>query len=311
MLKTIVVLIASCVWCISGLHKFMGFYTVNDPLDLCGWANSYYSDNVASLVKGYTACGFRQQLFFIEYLFIELTPTGQAALVKNWEQVLASNTPLWRDLLRNGTIIGFFLGDELMWNGLPYQSLTEWSNALRHAFPSAFLWENEATPVYSCDPKLPPPTTCPRMYGPCCSYHQKPVLPTNGIPPALNVTSIDMYRWNPKSGPIVPMVQTYYDKYLKPRLHTHQRLFVVPGADASTHNPSCTPSCYDTMCASDAVAFKEWIEQDKTIVGAYPWSWESCGPGCIPDLDEIGCKHMNATKAAWATSGRAIIKVPF
>jgi hypothetical protein len=296
-------------WPSHGLNKFMGFYSVNNPQDMQGWANSFYSTSVEQLVEGKTKYGLDQQLLFLPQ-FLTSTANG-LRLVPQWKSILSSGKALWTELLLNGTIVGFFLGDELMWNNLPYVELTEWSTALRDAFPSAFIWENEAYPVYSCDPSAPPPTSCPVKFGPCCSYQQVPINATNGIPPGLNVTSVDIYRWNPKDGSIIAKVQGYYKAYLEPRLHPGQRLFVVPGADSSTHNSQCSPSCYDAMCASDAENFASWIAHSPVIVGAMPWSWESCGTDCIPSLDEIGCKHMNRTKEAWAAAGRRIKMIPY
>jgi hypothetical protein len=305
----IVLLAAVCSLPTAALQKFMGFYSVDQPKDMAGWANSFYSTSIAQLVDGKSQYGLTQQLLFVpQFLTYE---ANNYRLVPDWQNIIATEKALWTTLLRNGTIVGFFLGDELMWNGLPYAQLTAWSSAMREAFPSSFIWENEAFPVYSCDPRAPQPQSCPAKFGPCCSYGQVPINITNGIPPGLNVTSVDIYRWNPKEGSIVAKVQQYYKTYLEPRLHAGQRLFVVPGADSSTHNSECDPSCYDSMCAGDAASFAEWIAKDSVIVGAMPWAWESCGNGCIPSHDEIGCKHMNLTRKAWAAAGEKIRKLPF
>ena len=296
-----------------GMHKFMGFYSVSNPSDLSGgWANSFYSSNHLALVEAHVKIGLDQQLIYLEPDFVTWSANGsRLVLVENWRDIITRRAHVWQELLGNGTVVGFFLGDELMWNGLSYVQLTEWSSALRAIFPSSFIWENEAYPVYSCDPSAPQPQTCPEKFGPCCSYGQIPINITNGIPPGLNVTSVDIYRWDPEAGPIVPKVKAYYSSYLIPRLHSGQRLFVVPGADASNHNPACNASCYDSMCAGDAASFAEWIQSDAVIAGAMPWSWDSCGSGCIPSLDEIGCKHMNATRQAWAAQGREIVLLPY
>jgi len=292
------------------LKKFMGFYGGN-ATEMQGWSNAFFSPNPKHLVEA-RLLGYTHQLLGVYWTFVEEHKRGgkpALRLVPHWRQLLETLVPLYTDLLNNGTIVGFFLGDELMWNGFPYEELSVWSAALRLRFPSSFMWENEAYPVYNCAPGTVP-SSC-AMYGPCCDYYQRIINITNGVPPGLNVTSIDLYRWNPSQGSIVRQVKGYYRNQLLPRLHEGQKLFVVPGSDASTHNPECNFTCYDTMCASDAAAFYEWILNDSMITGAMPWAWKSCGAKCIGALCEIGTRHMIKAKAAWERAGAKIIQLPY
>merc|ERR1712216_198092 len=131
------------------------------------------------------------------------------------------------------------------------------------------------------------------------------VGPHTPIAPALNVTSIDRYIWDPKVTPkeLIANIRWYYDNNLKPRLNKDgtngsgpaQQLFVVPGAAGSHHNTHCNLTCYDEMCASDVPQWFTWIAEDPLIVGAMPWTWKSCGPNCAPFQDEIGARELNHT----------------
>ena len=49
----------------------------------------------------------------------------------------------------SGTILGFFLGDELPWNGLPYADVETYARAVRATFPAgtAVIYTNAAWPT--------------------------------------------------------------------------------------------------------------------------------------------------------------------
>jgi hypothetical protein len=300
----------------------MGWYgaprSVDNASELAGWNNAYISSEPQLLVQTRLRYGFTQQLLALEDTFLMQTPNGGPGgkpgivLIPGWRQTLQNLAPLYGEMLRNGTIVGFFLGDELMWNGFAYRDLVQWSNELRKMFPSAFLWENEAYPSYSCDPAKPLPTKCV-AYGPCCSIYGEPTLPLLGIPPALNATSVDIYAWTPKANKdlVHGRIKSYYAAYLKPRLHPTQTLFVVPGADSSTHNSECDLACYDAECARNAFEFLAWMQSDATIGGCIPWTWRSCGAGCVAPEDERGASTMNKTKAAWREVGRIIMNMSY
>ena len=237
-------------------------------------------------------------------------------MIPNWRHEWETQwVPIATELLRNGTIVGFFLGDELMWNGLPYESLLEWSNAVRASFPSAFIWQNEAYPTYACAPGEAP--SCPAKGGngalKCCSAYRVPINITHGIPPALNATSVDIYDWsNSTSGRnLVPgKVRPYYESQLYPRAHPGQRFFQVPGSASSTHNAACDAACYEAAVMHDADEYLRWLQEDPLVAGMMPWIWKNCGRGCIPPKDEIGTENMPLAKAHWRTFiGPAVLNV--
>lgn len=194
----------------------MGFYTMHNASALQGWGNAWFSPYPEKLVAAREQFGYTHQLLSLEWHFVASTPVGNRLIPEwkeNWETIWA---PLGRELLANGTIVGFFLGDELMWGGLPYVQLTEWSDLIRATFPTAFLWENEAEPVYNCDPTKNPEK--------CINSRREQINITNGIPPALNATSIDWYAWSNTTVAQhhVESVEWYYNVNLYPRAHPGQ-----------------------------------------------------------------------------------------
>jgi hypothetical protein len=126
--------------------------------------------------------------------------------------------------LANGTIEGFFLGDELVWNGLNMSSLYFYADTMRRMYPNATLWYNEA---------VPPMMDGQDVYGrllsrgspkwPSRELDLQPHIaaghPHNySIPPSLDWISIDMYH---TAGPSATFVQTFvrpfYTTYVYPK----------------------------------------------------------------------------------------------
>eukprot|EP01116_Phalansterium_solitarium_P005425 TRINITY_DN1703_c0_g1_i1.p1 TRINITY_DN1703_c0_g1~~TRINITY_DN1703_c0_g1_i1.p1 ORF type:complete len:312 (-),score=16.40 TRINITY_DN1703_c0_g1_i1:33-968(-) len=305
-LQLFVLVIAVFTGSSSAKPLHFGWYG-NDPTNQHGWTNLGFSDDLAVLQQA-NSFGINQ-LYQVDGIFFESgTRDGLPALVLrvDWLTSWQSYLPLFNSLLSNGTIIGFFIGDELVWNGLQFSDLILASNQIRTDYPHSFIWENEAVPVFQCLPTQTPNCT-DGPWPACCDYAKRPII-KNGvaIPPALSAVSIDMYSWNPNWN-LIAEVQAYYKQYLYPGLLANQSVFLVPGSAASTHNPICNVSCYDELCARDAQAFYEWAQADPLVAGMMPWTWFDC-TGCVPDLDEIGTIHMNVTKSTWIGIGKNIIQ---
>lgn len=285
-----------------GNYTWFGWYGFNATAQ-AGWVTSGISASVPQLIEA-RSLGVPRNLLSLESQFLHhVTRDGNPALAlrADWRSILNASASLYTQLMANGTIHGFFFGDELMWNGLPYAELVEWSDAVRVLFPDAWLWENEATPVLLCDPTAPPPTTCHQRYSGCCDIHGRPTNITNGIPPALSSLSIDKYDWRPKDPPLVPRVQAYYDAYLKPRLHPGQTLWLVPGSAADHADLHvCNTSCQDALSATDAWSFYNWTMHDPLVTGMVPWPWFT-----YPKY--TGTEDLPLARAAWELIGRRIL----
>ena len=43
--------------------------------------------------------------------------------------------PAYKTLVNNGSALGFFLGDELLWNGLTFKEMSLYATVVRESFP--------------------------------------------------------------------------------------------------------------------------------------------------------------------------------
>lgn len=111
----------------------------------------------------------------LQYYFIAYTPTGYI-LPGNYLQIWAQVKTIAEPLYANQTIIGFFLGDELVWNGLNMTAYYSYANLVRADFPDAIIWSNEATP---------PMESGVDFYGHHLNY---------SVPPVLSWISVDLYH---------------------------------------------------------------------------------------------------------------------
>lgn len=75
----------------------------------------------------------------LDVFFSFATPHGLRA---DYKQRWAAMVPVGRELLANGTIIGFNLGDELVWNCIPSADIATAASTVRADFPrgSALIW---------------------------------------------------------------------------------------------------------------------------------------------------------------------------
>ena len=214
-----------------------------------------------------------------------LRPDWQAS----WGALAAQAAPL----LESGVIMGFNLGDELVWNCLDPANLTIAANAVRASFPAAILWYNEATPPLAND------------IDSCGHTHVN-----YSIPAALDIFSTDIYHMDGAvDGWVAANVKPFYEAHIFPRLGASQRVMLVPGSFGSDVNkfPNgsyiCDRECYDRMCALDANDFYAWAAQDERIVAVMPWNWAGC-PGCATCCrDELGTDVQPLATAAACSGG--------
>ena len=256
-----------------------------------GWTNIAHTNNI-SMILNNIHNGINQ-LFEVSELYT--TNFNGLILQPSWKNIIKKNIPLFNTLFEKNAISGFFMGDELMWNGLSYKNLTAASNFLRKLYPDTFIWENEA--VYAL--------RCNVTYGRCFDKNNKTIHITNGIPPALSAISTDMYHMIPYNN-YVNYVKEFYKEWIYPKLHRGQKVFTVPGAFGSNYNSACDYNCYDTMCAIDAVQYYNWALEDSLVIGINPWNWFNCS-ACTKYKDEIGTLYMDVTKKIWKNIGKLIV----
>ena len=242
-------------------------------------------------------------LLHVEWNFFNFTSHG---LRDDWREQWVETSNVARELLSNQSLIGFNLGDELVWNCINPEALTQCADTIRQDFPkgTAYIWYNEASaPVSSgmnsCDEKV-----------------------NFSIPSSLDWFSVDIYHMDGKVIDWVhDHVESFYREYIYPNLTDSQSVLVVPGAFGSdvNHYPNgteiCNRTCYDVMCAYDADQFYEWSQRDSRIAAIAPWNWDGC-PSCNGSrftpphtccMDEIGTRDQPLTRAAWSRIGKEII----
>ena len=294
----------------SSDYFYFGWYGY-DPTEQAGWVSLGVGASEKQLTQG-RALGVPRQFWALEHQYLwSGTRDGKPGLrlIHNWKELWHTETPKYRALLNNGTISGFFLGDELMWNGFQYHQLVEWSNLIRATFPNAWIWENEAVPSYNCpiSVSLNTTRTCSGPGAPCCDLQAR-IVSAPVIPPAISSQSIDLYRWDSGSPSAFELVKGYYKTHLVPRLSSNQSLFLVPGSAASTHNPICNLTCYEDLVSTQAWDFYNWAQEaDSRITGMVPWNWNNCS-GCVKFHDEIGTIAMPKARKAWKEIGEKILK---
>jgi len=275
----------------SDAAKYFGYYdanlTVNAP-----YSNLFQADTLQDALAAKAA---KQEVLLLVYnaFFIE-APSGQRLIlspnyVAQWTAMASAAAPY----IANGTILGFNMGDELVWNCLAPANLTIAVNAVRASFPrgSAVIWYNEATPPIASDVD---------------SCGNKALGYT--IPTGLDWYSTDIYHMDgAQAGWVQGNVRSFYEAHIFPRLAPGQLVTVVPGSFGSNVNSRCDQACYDRMCAADAVDFAAWAGNDTRIIGIQPWNWGGCPPCAACCKDELGTNVQPLATAAWSAIGAAIV----
>jgi hypothetical protein len=248
------------------------------PAWVPGWANQVFRTT-----------GITSMLNLELLLFARSTPTSPYSLRSNWTTIVEQRAPAWGEMLRNGTLMGFTPGDELVAQKcLPVSALLEVVNLLRAKFPrgSAILWYNEAANFAD----LP-------LRDNCGVDHTD-----FAVPAALDWFSTDNNGLPPHLIP-VNATRTLYESKLYPMLSPIQRTVLVPGAYGSTTPlAGCNESCFDDWFAKGAEAYYEWAKQDARVAAIMPFAWTTDGPPI-----ELGAKNLAKTRAAYARIGSEIV----
>jgi hypothetical protein len=228
----------------------------------------------------------------LRWLLLNCTLHNQTngGLKSNWRELWAEASQHYAPMIANGSAGGFMLGDEIVSSGCTCAAVALLAQAVRDDFPDAPTYYNENVPTVQD--------------------------PTFTIPPTLSWFSFDYYHYNGNdSGAHITAVREMYEKHVYPRMLSHQRLLLVPGAFAlppGTKNPDCawkpncrkTPcdqACFDTQGADDAAHYWAWAQTDERVVGLAPWEWHDGG-------GRLGGMRQAKTRAAWEAIGRTITK---
>jgi len=257
-------------------------YNNSDYLNISGWTNLYFCDSDLTAMPARAKLGFTN-LINVESLFFThcgnplcISPSAASA----WENL----TREAEGLVENGTVAGFFVGDELCWNGLPYDQLLTVISTIRSSFPSSIIYYNEAYPVFTNDVNY---------LGQTVNY--------SSVPSELDWISIDIY---PDFGTF-QQAQNVFIQDLYPKMSPNQRAIYVPPTYATSFanwsQITCgtpTPAgCEEAMILWANQTFT-WARSDPHLIGLLPWHWDSFSSKYIQGF-EIGLDALPNLKAVW------------
>jgi hypothetical protein len=289
---------------------YLGFYSDRNITSHSAGANLYVAKTAAAAVRARMAeSGGMVSLLEIDHLFLRrnpLDPTNRKNLTldPNWRAQWEGTVPVARELLSNGTLLGFFLGDELVDKCVRFDWIALMASTVKGEFPHAITWLNEGVPM------LTRPKSCAAAPG------GKYVVSRD-----VSWFSVDLYHplahIAPQPGWVEAQVQPLYQQYVYPLLNfSHQRAAFVPGSFSSTVNTECDAACYRKMVEIDATAyFRLAAAEPERVAAIVPWHWDGCetNPDCLVHLDEVGTVDLPTVAAVWRAlmtnaSGRAILR---
>ncbi len=211
------------------------------------------------------------------YGIFNRTP-GSEGLASGWSRALDGFIARVGPLVRNGTVVGVFLGDELCCSGVPLANVTTVTDALKAAWPDVATYLNECN-------------TC--LYGDASSCDL--VSRWAAVPASIDLVSVDLYDLRDDDGRReVARARSFYERYLYPKMGAHQRAIGVPGTFASdpagcaAKNVSCPLAAQAAQVVAKLDGYFAWGTSDARLVGYNPWHWRnrssSMDPGSAWDL---------------------------
>ena len=270
--------------------EFMSFYGV-DVAAQAGWLNLGVARDAADVDAYYREANISCLMEMPSAGIYQISPTR--SLLPTWNETLtAFVTDLVLPRLRNNTLRGVFLGDEICCHNAPCwkEVLTPLSSALRRLLgPKALLYENE------------------------CGDSISTLPPGEFLSPDLDLVSIDVYQDYLPSSPISPKealsARHFAETEMYPRMHPHQRIMFVPGTFACS-NLSFMPlneSSARVVAALDG--FFQWGLEDDRVAGFNPWHFNDRGhPQHNPPCDmQLGAVSMPKVVEKLKEIGKHII----
>ena len=274
-----------------------GYYA--DNLTATPWQTLHQAGSVADAAAAFAATGVPSLLL----IDVFTSAPKRMVLQDGWRAQLSALAASAAPLFASGAVIGYNLGDELIWNCLAPVNLTLVADAVRGVCPvgSCIVWYNEAAVFHTPD------------FTDSCGNG----VVDYAIPRALDWFSVDIYHVDGLvAGWVDTFVRGFYDAWVFPNLTDTQSVALVPGSFGSNvnHYPNgtfvCDVMCYDLMISHDAVDFAAWAREENSRVAAVlPWNWQGC-PSCNGSrwtpphtccMDELGTDVMPMAAAAWRT----------
>lgn len=166
--------------------------------------------------------------------------------------------------LRNRTIRGVFVGDELVCgrSTLVATVLAPLISELRRLVGSeALLYANECTTTIA---------------GNSTHYHEPPLA--GNIPAELDLFSVDHYigYWRTGDGAKeAAYIQAFAEKWLFPRMSPAQGLMLVPGTFACDDTKYVPLESEDAQTVAKIDAYYNWSKSEPRVAGMNPWHFNN------------------------------------
>ena len=226
--------------------QFETFYSWHTAVG--NWTNVGQASDWQELVTYYNLTG-RGSIFELYTVFWESMkvkhPHLQGLTIRSdWRARWNHTANLISKFVEQGVIIGFMLGDELVWNNITWDQLNETSALVKATFPNCFVFYNEGGAP---------------LYGDHNVNHYKIHYPF--VPFAVDYVSTDDYD----SMYIHKNARWFYESFLYPKIKfAHQRAWVVPPVYAK-YPSNITES--DDYAYLEAIAYFDWIDHDDRLHG--------------------------------------------
>jgi hypothetical protein len=225
-----------------------------------------------------------------------------SGLLPGWENALHSAVAEIGPALRNKSVTGVFLGDELCGTAnIPANNLSAVATAaksLMRPFGGGLVYVNEAVRAVNTS-----------SWGPRNGRAPSPCFMTK-IADSIDLISLDWYAIAPAdqrpagaTGNITAepvLMRQIYEHMLRPKMAPHQRVLVVPGAFADGDLRRSGPlAVQDARIAAKLKGYWQWMQEDPLVVGlnAYRWLNEgrrTASGSWIPTADALMGEGLNS-----------------
>ena len=300
---------------------YFGFWGPDAPSEMRDFTNLAFANTPEETVSN-AAYGIHS-LLKLHDIFVNQSVRWHHHLNDDYAARWASAAPALAPLVANGSCLGFFLGDELLWNGMNFTEMVAYADAVRAAFPRggggdgggsgggdghAIIYTNAAWP-----------TLFPAMPGEPTSAGDVAAVPEEQlwlrVPAALDWWGVDVYPDQySQEGALGVLHANVLRKFTSPA----QRLVVIPpfygdranSTTADRRQLDCgADDCDDAMLRWGAQFNRTFLNASypdaARVVAAMPYHWQSLGDG--GGMRAQGGVELQRARAAWEATGRAIV----
>jgi hypothetical protein len=208
-------------------------------------------------------------VFFCE----EEEMTNTCTLKDDYKDQWKAAVPMLTQLLKEGKIIGFTVGDERVCgdghHGTPVKDLVKMIDHVRESFPDrskAIIHYNECWKTFGYEDDN-------------CKH-----AAMDDVPEGLDWINIDHYRKSDTDDDFMDKLKKYHEECIYPKMHKHQKICITPG----TTSEVC-PN--EKTCLKDAKYAVNWAESDDKVGCITVYRWD--------DMDDLDDGEWSDLKDYW------------